>query len=97
MKVLSIPVTISRQEDGLWRAEVLDLQGCFVDGERLEQVLGDIQEAAAMYIDLYREQGRPLPASLASESGRLEVRLPLILEEYETKSRRRANKLKTPA
>ncbi len=52
---------LSRQEDGLWRVEVPALPGAFVDAPTVEQALSEIQEVAAMVIDLYQEEQRSLP------------------------------------
>jgi len=60
-KTYAMPVQISKMEDERYRAECTILQGCFVDGETLEQVLTDIQEAIALYIEASRERGLPLP------------------------------------
>ena len=61
----NVPVEISKQEDGLWRVDASCLQGCWVDGDTLEQALADIHEVIAMVLDVYKEQGRPLPPELS--------------------------------
>jgi predicted RNase H-like HicB family nuclease len=60
----AVPVKIAKQEDGLWRVECPTFQGCFVDDPDLSQALADIQETIRMYIDLYRERGKELPAEI---------------------------------
>ena len=60
----AVPVKISRQEDGLWRVECPAFQGCFVDDPDLSQALADVQDAIKMYIDLYRQRGKELPAEI---------------------------------
>lgn len=64
MAIYALPVKIGRQEDGLWRVECPAFQGCFVDDPELARVLADVQEAIKMYIDLYRERGKDLPAEI---------------------------------
>lgn len=59
-----MPVKIARQEDGLWRVECPVFQGCFVDDPDLSQALADIQDAIRMYIGLYRQRGKDLPAEV---------------------------------
>ena len=62
-KTYAMPVQISRTEEGGYRAECTILQGCFVDGESLEEVLTDIQETIVLYIEASKEKGLPLPAA----------------------------------
>ena len=64
MATYAVPVKISRQEDGLWRVECPAFQGCFVDDANLSQALADAQEAIRLYIDLYRQRGKELPAEI---------------------------------
>jgi len=86
MKAYRVEVRLSKQEDGLWRAEVPALPGCFVDGETVSGVLRDIQEVAAMFIDLYQEEGRRLPDALKWDESVVEmVTLPILPEEHEFK------------
>lgn len=78
-----VQVTIGRQEDGLWRAEVPDLHGSWVDAPTLAEALSEIQDVIAMVIDYANEQGWPLPSSvtpLTTEPGM--AQLPVILSEH---------------
>ena len=59
-----VEVVLSTQEDGLWRAEVPALPGCFADEETIEQALEDIQEGIRLFIASYRNAGDPLPPEL---------------------------------
>lgn len=81
-----IEVHLSKQEDGLWRAEVPALPGCFVDAETADVAIQGIQECAAMALDLYLEAGSPLPEEIG---WRLDLpftfSLPLVLEEHPMK------------
>jgi predicted RNase H-like HicB family nuclease len=78
-----LQVRIYRQEDGLWRAEVPGLPGCWVDAATIAQAQSDIQEVAAMLVDYYTELNEPLPTSLKSTaSDELEARLLLRLDEH---------------
>ena len=67
-KTYALPVQISRIEGTGYRAECTILPGCFVDGDTLEEVLADIQEAIVLYIEASREQGLLLP-EIADFSG----------------------------
>ena len=81
-EMYSLEVRLSRQEDGLWRAEVPALQGCFVDGDSVKEVLTDIQAVAAMALDVELENGK-LPSSLgAITDDIMEFRLPVVVEEH---------------
>ena len=64
MKTYAVPVKISRVEGVGYRAECPGFQGCFVDGETLDEVMSDIQEAAALYIASCQDLGLPLPGPL---------------------------------
>jgi predicted RNase H-like HicB family nuclease len=82
MDSYSIEVKLSKQEDGLWRAEVPALQGCFVDGVKLHEVLRDIQDVAAMFIDIELERGevsRPVKSGVVEG---MTLRLPVIVSEH---------------
>lgn len=76
-------VSIGRQEDGLWRVEVPDLQGCWVDAPTLAQALSEIQEVIAMVIDYSTDQGWPLPSSVTPLTTEpTTAYLPVILGEH---------------
>lgn len=64
MQTYQVDVTLSKQEDGLWRLEVPALPGCFVDSETIEQALEDIQEGIRLFIASYRKAGDSLPPEL---------------------------------
>ncbi|HLE81267.1 MAG TPA: type II toxin-antitoxin system HicB family antitoxin [Dehalococcoidia bacterium] len=79
----NVPVQIGKQEDGLWRVEAPDLQGCFVDAPTLEQALAEIHEVIAMMLDIYAEDGRPLPPKVtASDKLPLTTTVPVVLSEH---------------
>jgi len=83
MKAYRVEVRLSKQEDGLWRAEVPALPGCFVDGETVSGVLRDIQEVAAMAIDFFQgESGLPGSIPQTDPAG-MSVDLPILIEEHQ--------------
>ena len=83
MKVFNIDIKVAKQEDGLWRATVPDLQGCWVDAETVHQALDEIQEVAAMVIDLVEENNEELPSSVSvSKEMAFEARIPLVFGEH---------------
>jgi predicted RNase H-like HicB family nuclease len=62
-----VPLEITKQEDGLWRVSVPGLRGCWVDTPTLEDGISEIQECILMFIDIYREEGRDLPAEITKQ------------------------------
>jgi predicted RNase H-like HicB family nuclease len=76
-------LSIGRQEDGLWRVEVPDLHGCWVDAPTLAQALAEIQEVIAMVIDLSNEEGWSLPSSVTTLTDEpVAALLPIVLNEH---------------
>lgn len=74
---------ISRQEDGLWRLEIPTLPGVWVDSPTIERALSEIQEIAAMTIDLYIEEGRPLPTGIVGvEELPARATVPVVIAEH---------------
>lgn len=56
-------VVIHRAEEGGFWGEVPALEGCFVQGESIEEVLHDAPQAIASHLDALRADGRPIPRS----------------------------------
>jgi predicted RNase H-like HicB family nuclease len=82
MKVVNVAVEVAKQEDGLWRALLPGIQGCWVDAPTMEQALHEIQNVIAMFIDVYREDARPLPPSVSQAPGEpYTAYLPIALDE----------------
>ncbi|MBI2305193.1 MAG: type II toxin-antitoxin system HicB family antitoxin [Chloroflexi bacterium] len=78
-QVYSFPVTIGKQEDGLWRVECPSFPGCFVDHASLEEALAGIQEGIRLYIELYKERGMSLPEPLDITDTRLVTLVPVAV------------------
>ena len=64
MQTYEVEVSISQQEDGLWRAETPALPGRFVDADTLEEAIQDIQEVIRLFIASYEKHGDSLPPGL---------------------------------
>ena len=79
MKTYAIAVQISTVEGVGFRAECTGLQGCFVDGETLEEVISDIQDAASLYITSCQELGLPLPGPLELPDGTFITVIPVAV------------------
>ena len=48
-------------ESDYWVAECPSLPGCFSQGESREDALANIREAIVLYLEVLREDGRPVP------------------------------------
>jgi len=78
-----VRVQLGRQDDGLWRAEVPGLPGCFVDAPTLAEAIADVQEVIAMALDeLIEEDSEMPPRTLALSREPDEVVLPILLSEH---------------
>ena len=78
-----VRVQLGRQEDGLWRAEVPGLPGCFVDAPTLAEAIADVQEVIAMALDEFIEEDSETPERTLALSGEPdEVVLPILLSEH---------------
>jgi|WetSurMetagenome_2_1015567.scaffolds.fasta_scaffold241729_2 antitoxin HicB len=58
---LKYPVTIMPSNDGGYVAEVEDLPGCLTQGETLEEVYINIEEARRLWIEVAYEDGLDIP------------------------------------
>jgi antitoxin HicB len=58
---LRYPVTIMPSEDGGYVAEIEDLPGCVTQGETLEEVHANIEEARRLWIEVAYEDGQDIP------------------------------------
>lgn len=59
---LRYPVDVRWSDrDKLWIAEVYDLPGCLADGESREEALTNASEAARLWVEVAREDGREIP------------------------------------
>lgn len=79
MKTYAVPVQITPLGEGWYRAECQALQGCFVDGQSLEEVIGDIQEAIVLHLESCQELGLPLPESLQSPDTAILTLIPVAI------------------
>ena len=54
-------IVIHRAEEGGYWADVPALEGCFMQGETLEEVLADAPSAIASHIAALQENHQPVP------------------------------------
>jgi antitoxin HicB len=78
---LNYPVTLYRAEEGGFAAEIEDLPGCLTQGETIEEVTENIEEARQLWIKAAYEDGVEIPIPRTDEeySGRFLVRIPKSL------------------
>jgi predicted RNase H-like HicB family nuclease len=55
-------VVIHQAEEGGYWVEVPSLDGCFAQGETVEQAIADARTAIASHLEALRENGQPVPA-----------------------------------
>ena len=60
-------VLIEQDEDGIFVAEVPALPGCISQGNTRKEVLRNIQEAIAAYLESLKAHNEPIPPSISEE------------------------------
>jgi len=60
-------VLIEQDEDGVYVAEVPSLPGCISQGQSRTEVLENITEAVAAYIESLEAHGEPIPPPISEE------------------------------
>lgn len=55
------PVIIKKTADNLFRADFLDLDACYAEGDSIDDVMEAANAAACTWIELELEEGKPLP------------------------------------
>ena len=54
-------VVIHRAEEAGFWVEVPALPGCYSQGETVDEALGNVKEAIALYLDVLRDNGQKAP------------------------------------
>ncbi|MFM9962046.1 MAG: type II toxin-antitoxin system HicB family antitoxin [Planctomycetaceae bacterium] len=57
---MKFPVTIDRDEGGVWVVECPSIPGCVSQGQTREEALKNIEEALALCLEVRAERGLPL-------------------------------------
>jgi predicted RNase H-like HicB family nuclease len=57
---MKFPVTIDRDEDGVWVVECPSIPGCVSQGKTKEEALRNIEDAIRLCLEVRAEQGLPL-------------------------------------
>lgn len=61
MRVLEYSVVIHDAEEGGYWLEVPALEGCFTQGETMDEILENAKEAIALYLEGLAETGEEIP------------------------------------
>jgi predicted RNase H-like HicB family nuclease len=57
---MKFPVTLERDEDGVWVAECPSIPGCFSQGKTKDEAMANIGDAIKLCLEVRAEQGLPL-------------------------------------
>lgn len=61
MKIMEYSVVVHEAEEGGYWLEVPALEGCFTQGEKLDEVLENAKEAISLYLEALTETGQEIP------------------------------------
>lgn len=62
MKTFVLKVALKEEDDGRWSASILDFPGCSSWGYSKQEALGNIKDAAEIYIEDMIDAGESIPA-----------------------------------
>jgi len=81
------------EDEGGYSASILELPGCFSQGESVEEAVANLEEAAANWIRETIRKGDQVPAPFTSQgySGRVLLRLPKSLHRQASQLARQDN------
>ena len=73
--------TVVPEDDGTFRAEVLEFPGCIATGETRAAAITALQDVAESWLEAMLDSGQPIPAPMEKNdySGKLVVRMPRSL------------------
>jgi predicted RNase H-like HicB family nuclease len=57
---MKFPVTIERDEDGIWIVECPSIPGCVSQGKTKDEAIENIRDAIRLCLEVRAEQGLPL-------------------------------------
>ncbi len=64
-------VVLTPEEEGGYSVAVPALAGCHTQGETVEEALANAREAIELYLEVLRDEGRPIPEDV--KTGKVEV------------------------
>ncbi len=65
--IYKFKIIIERDEDGMFIATCPSLQGCYSQGETLEEVIENIKDAIKLHIEARKDVGEEIPIEIAVE------------------------------
>lgn len=71
------------EEDGSFRAEIMEFPGCIAVGDTAAEALSTLEEVAESWLEAVFEKGQPVPepAEIVEYSGKVALRLPKSLHQ----------------
>ncbi len=64
---MKFTVILEPQRDGGFTVSVPALPGCISEGENREEALKNIKEAIELYLEVLKEDGKPIPQDVGEE------------------------------
>ena len=64
---MKFTVILEPQEDGGFTVSVPALPGCISEGGNREEALKNIKEAIELYLEVLKEDGKPIPQDIGEE------------------------------
>jgi predicted RNase H-like HicB family nuclease len=65
--LVKFTVILEPQKDGGFTVSVPALPGCISEGENREEALKNIKEAIELYLEVLKEDGKPIPQDVGEE------------------------------
>ena len=66
-RLYKVPLVLSRQPEGGYTVTSPVLPELVTEGDTPEEIMGNVQDALAAAIELYEDQGKPLPVELRQD------------------------------
>lgn len=72
-----VPLTLDPQPEGGYSVTSPQLPELLTEGDTVDEALANAQDAFAAVLEIYQEEGRPLPPGIqrATQDGRIETEL----------------------
>jgi predicted RNase H-like HicB family nuclease len=61
-RIARLPITLERDEDGVWVAECPSIPGCISQGATEEEAIANVRDAAQLCLEVRMERGMALPS-----------------------------------
>ena len=95
------PAIIHNDEDGFW-LEFPDLPGCFTQGDSIEELMENAQEALGLFLAVKTEQGEEIPGAsdingIVTDEGEIKSYVSTDVNRYRRDTRAVKKMLSIPA